>query len=179
QWRGYAENGGGVSIEFEPSFFQHFSGPDALHGLMRLWKVTYNQMQQQDIIRTCLGYPWPGTEDEQIRYTVDAIQFFIPTFKNPAFMEENERRLIFTPRQSIPVKPRFRTRRGVLLPYFSLQELASPTGARNPVYPLQVKNNTVGPSHNGLLNVDSMNFLLKSNSYAGVEAKLSPIPYRG
>ena len=56
QWRGYAENGGGVSLEFDPHGFTTVTGPDSAHGLMRLWKVFYDRGQQQKIIRDCVEY---------------------------------------------------------------------------------------------------------------------------
>jgi hypothetical protein len=65
------------------------------------------------------------------RKAADAIQFFIPTFKNPAFHEENEWRLIFTPSPggadiALP-KVKFRVGRSMLVPYYSLQDIrASP-----------------------------------------------------
>src|SRR4051812_3334035 len=41
QWRGYAENGAGVTLEIEPAQFSYITGPDCPKdiGLMRFWKV--------------------------------------------------------------------------------------------------------------------------------------------
>ena len=45
QWRSYAANGTGVSLEFNWDKFSWFTGPDSPHGgLMRLWKVFYDQI---------------------------------------------------------------------------------------------------------------------------------------
>ena len=132
QWRGYAENGGGISIEFDPDGFTAFTGPDSLHGLMRLWKVFYDCEQQRKIGRASSLSALDQGDDEKIPFIVDALQFFIPTFKNADFRDEQERRLIFTPHPTAVPKPKFRTRRGLLVPYFSLQELSNPTGVRDP-----------------------------------------------
>ena len=114
---GYADDGGGVGIEFDPQGFRYFTGPDGPpFGLMRLWKVFYHKAKQREIILQSIQYPsWPyANEEERIQLIVDALQFFVPTFKNDGFYEEQERRLIFTPSTGIATKPRFRTRRGLL-----------------------------------------------------------------
>ncbi len=54
----------------------------------------------------------------------DAIQFFIPTFKNPDFEEEAEWRLDFTPNPLCLIKRRFRVRDPMLVPYYRLRDLA-------------------------------------------------------
>lgn len=181
QWRGYAENGGGISIEFDPDGFTAFTGPDSLHGLMRLWKVFYDCEQQRKIVRACIDYPhWPAQgDDEKIPFIVDALQFFIPTFKNSDFRYEQERRLIFTPHPTAVPKPKFRTRRGLLVPYFSLQELSNPTGLRDPYFRLPIRSILVGPSPHRALNVQSTRLMLDTNECSHVPALASPTPYRG
>ena len=80
------------------------------------------------IIRAALDFYWPTDPASSVRHAVDAIRFFVPTFKNPDFLEENERRLIFTPHPGAGPQPRFRTRRGLLVPYYSLKELSHAFG---------------------------------------------------
>lgn len=180
QWRGYAENGGGIGIEFDHQGFTPFSGPDSLHGLMRLWKVFYDPVQQEKIVRNCIDYPnWPqASEAGRIRYIVDALQFFMPTFKNADFREEQERRLIFTPIPGAPIRPKLRSRRGLLVPYYSLRELAGvPAGAAG--FRLPIKSVLIGPGPHRALNVESARMLLDNNGYAGVAVDASTTPYRG
>jgi Protein of unknown function (DUF2971) len=175
QWRGYAENGGGISIEFDPVGFTAFTGPDSPHGLMRLWKVFYKPDQQRKIIRDCIHYPWPAlNDDDRIRFIVNALQFFIPTFKNSDFGEEQERRLIFTPYPSATPKHKFRLRRGLLVPYFSLQELSQQAG-----FYLPIKSIMIGPSQQRTLNVESTRLMLDANGYSHVPVLASTTPYRG
>jgi hypothetical protein len=184
QWRGYAENGGGVSIEFDPAGFQQFTGPDSAHGLMRLWRVFYDPAQQRKIIRACIDYPyWPSTDEAVCQgFIVDALRFFLPTFKNADFREEQERRLIFSPRADAGPRPRFRQRGGLLLPYYSLREL----GPQPPMLPgsgappsLMVRHVLIGPGRHKVLNADSMRLLLDCHGRGGVTVQVSSTPYRG
>ena len=180
QWRGYAENGGGISLEFDPSGFTEIAGPGCSHGLMRLWKVFYEQKQQQKIIRDCIEYPfWPeGTDDDRIRFIADALQFFMPTFKNSDFSEEQERRLIFSPNPATAPKLRFRTRRGLLVPYFSLRDLAK-AGVAGSVFKLPIKEVMIGPSPYRALNVESAKMILAKHEHLEVPVRACTTPYRG
>ena len=98
------------------------------------------------------------------------IEFFIPTFKNADFTEEDECRLIFSPPPNCPVKPSFRIARGMLVPYYSLKALS---GNRQ----LPITGVTVG-SPNRAMNVESVRMMLAANRYAGVVVEASPTPYR-
>ena len=186
QWRSYGANGVGVSIAFEPMEFIHITGPDLPLGLMRLWKVFYEQAQQRQIVNSAIEYVWNGglpneNADQLARRAVDAIQFFIPTFKNADFREEKERRLIFTPDPSCPVKPRYRVGRGMLIPYYSVRDLAEAAdgGGSSSPWRLPIRSITVGPSAQKKLNVESTTMLLRQNDYTGAEVAASATPYRG
>lgn len=187
QWRGYAENGGGISIEFDPEGFTAVAGPDCPHGLMRLWKVFYEPQQQRKIVRDCIDYPyWPVQDEaERMSFVVDALQFFMPTFKNADFREEQERRLIFTPHPADPqpgrepVRPRFRTRGGLLVPFFSLRELSPYQPADTPDFRLPVRGLTVGPGPHRSLNVASARMLLAESGHPEAVVRASTTPYRG
>jgi hypothetical protein len=174
QWRGYAGNGNGVSIRMQPSRFDMVTGPDSPHnGLMRLWKTFYDQTTQEEILRLAIRSPFsaPGDIDHRAARAADAIEFFIPTFKNADFREEDECRLIFSPPEHCPVQPAFRVRGSVLVPYYSLKELC---GGR----PLPVTGVTIGPSTNRVMNVESVRMMLAKFGYAGVTVDASPTPYR-
>lgn len=186
QWRSYGANGTGVSIAFDPMEFIQITGADMPLGLMRLWKVFYDRKQQSRIVQRAIEFTWEGrspyeTADQLARRAADAIQFFIPTFKNPDFREEKERRLIFTPDPSCPVRPRYRVARGMLIPYYSVRDLAEVAGRGGPgaPWPLPIRSLMVGPSAQKELNVESATMLLRQNGYGGVEIKASATPYRG
>jgi hypothetical protein len=119
-----------------------------------------------------------GVAEHLIRFVVDALQFFMPTFKNGDFREEQERRLIFTPYPGALPKPKFRTRRGLLVPYFSLQELSQPVGGE-PAFKLPIKGVLIGPGLHRALNVESAKMMLAKHEYPDVVVKASTTPYRG
>jgi hypothetical protein len=174
QWRGYAGNGNGASIRMQPSRFDMVTGPDSPHnGLMRLWKTFYDEAEQEYILTRAIQSPFSssGDIDRRAARAADAIEFFIPTFKNADFSEENECRLIFSPPDHCPVQPRFRVRGAMLVPYYSLKELC---GGR----PLPVTGVTIGPSTNKVMNVESVRMMLAGFGYAGVKVEASPTPYR-
>jgi hypothetical protein len=180
QWRGYGANGTGVSIRFDPAAFAYITGPDSPHGgLMRLWKVFYDTEKQKQIVKEAINYAFNDQSqavDEKPRQAADAIQFFIPTFKNDGFSEEKECRLIFTPPPDCYVQPQLRVARGMLIPYYSMRKL---TGDLPNANPLPITGVRVGPSANKRLNVESAQMLLAHEGYMDVNVDSSTTPYRG
>ncbi|MCC6860052.1 MAG: DUF2971 domain-containing protein [Bryobacterales bacterium] len=183
QWRAYAANATGVSLEFEPAGFAYTTGPDCppAMGLMRFWKVFYPPETQRKIIRSAIDYYprfEPGSEPaDWARWTAEAIRFFIPTFKNSDFQEEKEWRLIFTPAAGSPAQPSYRVARGMLAPYYSLSELARQLGRAGQKLPLTAVR--IGPGPNKRLNAASVRMLLDRHGYDHVRVDQSETPYRG
>ncbi|HEY3570853.1 MAG TPA: DUF2971 domain-containing protein [Thermoanaerobaculia bacterium] len=187
QWRGYSANGTGVAIGLDPQGFGYITGPDSPScGLVRLWRVFYEESQQRNIVRQAVEFAFidpllqAKPVEERAQRAADAIQFFIPTFKNKDFEDEKEIRLIFTPYpQSVPqpkpVRPKFRVARGFLIPYYSLKELS-----QNPQTPprLPITGVCVGPSVNKRSNVESARMLLAKAGYPD-NVTSSDTPYRG
>lgn len=182
QWRGYGANGSGVCIKFDKQKFSHLTGADCLGGILRLWKVFYALRQQQGIIDKAIDYGWASggiDNEERAKRAAEAIQFFIPTFKNPDFAEEEEWRLIFTPDPTLPVKPAFRTGRNMLIPYYGLQSLGWGDA------PLPITGVCVGPGVHKEINAQSVQMLLEKREYngmrgyPGVRVEVSKTPYRG
>jgi hypothetical protein len=103
------------------------------------------------------------------------LRFFIPTFKNEKFDEESEWRLIFTPDRSRPFRPKFRTARGLLVPYFELTELAGSAG----VDVIDIKSVRIGPGPFQDVNARSARMLLDSYGFESAPVTLSEIPFRG
>jgi hypothetical protein len=182
QWRGYGANGIGASLGFDPARFSFITGPDSPSGgLVRLWKVFYDENTQRGIVSTAIDHhrDKPGLMVQQrAQQAADAIEFFIPTFKNHAFKEEEEIRLIFTPLSLWTTRPRFRVARGMLVPYYRLTDLTQPAGVSSPPHPLPVTGVCVGPSANKTLNVESVQMLLEKNGYTGITPTSSKAPYR-
>ena len=176
QWRGYGANGVGVSVEIQPQVFEHLTGPDCPYGLMRLWKVFYEEKRQRSIIEKAIEFAWMSTHlppEKRAQNAADAIQFFIPTFKNTDFAGEEEWRLIFTPAPMSPVKPEFRIGRNLLVPYYRLQALG--WGA----VPLPITGVCIGPGVHRFINAESVRMLLDQNGYSNVPIRVSQTPYRG
>jgi len=183
QWRAYGANATGVTLEFEPGGFNYITGPDCppTMGLMRFWKVFYPSATQERIVRNAVNY-YPGiypgaTPAEWARWTAEAVRFFIPTFKNKDFEEEREWRLIFTPALGSPAKPSYRVARGMLIPYYGLNQIATQLGAASQRLPLTSVR--IGPNPNKRLNAASVRMLLNRHGYDHVRVELSETPYRG
>ena len=177
QWRGYGANGAGVSIELNHSEFEFLTGPDCSHGLLRLWKVFYDEKQQREIIAKSLQFAWSVqsglSSEKRAQNAADAIQFFIPTFKNHDFEAENEWRLIFTPNPHATVRPKFRVARNMLVPYYTLQILGW-----DPTHLLPITGLCIGPSTFKALNAQSAQSLLKHANHTNVPVRVSKTPYR-
>jgi hypothetical protein len=180
QWRGYGANGSGVSMGIDPQEFEWLTGPDSPPGgLLRVWKVFYEEDRQRAIIKELLqcGLGQPGTPEERAENTAAAIQFFVPTFKNASFHAEEECRMIFTPAAVFQLRPQFRIRGGMLVPYYSLKDLRS----LRPDAPgeLPLRRIRLGPSVNKILNKGSAEMMLKAFGYGAVPVDCSNIPFRG
>lgn len=182
QWRSYGANGTGVSVQVDPNGFSHLTGPDCPSGLLRFWRVFYAAEKQDDIVQKAIDYFAPTSQyqpagqspDECARRAAEAIRFFIPTFKNSDFSEEKEWRLIFTPSSATTVNLRFRVSRNMLVPYYSLKELAGTHGV--PLLPIMSLR--IGPSVHKQLNVESAGLLLAQSGYTNVPVLASDTPYR-
>jgi hypothetical protein len=177
QWRGYGANGSGVCLQFDPPAFAQIAGPDSpVGGIMRLWKVFYDLAQQSAIVKSVIdfGFIGAGSVTDRAKRTAEAIEFFVPTFKNGDFAEENEWRLIFTPPAECAVVPRLRVNRGMLVPYFSLKDLSAPTP-----FTLPITGVCIGPSAHRELNVASARVLLANAGRDPNMVIASQTPYRG
>lgn len=177
QWRGYGANGTGVSLQFDPAGFSYITGSDSPpDGLMRLWQVFYPEPTQKGIVKQAIDFAFSlagKSLDERTHQAAYAIQFFIPTFKNDGFQEEQECRLIFTPSPTFSVPPKFRVTRGMLIPYLSLKQLSNSTA------PLPLTGVRVGPSANQELNVESARMVLSQIGRAATPIDVSKISFRG
>jgi hypothetical protein len=185
QWRGYAANGGGVAIEIDPANFRPLAGADCPIGLMRFWKVYYQDAEKQQKVEDVLSF-WatqPGPPAMRAESAAATLKFFVPTFKNPRFAEENEWRLIFTPGPNCKGPPKFRAARGLIVPYFELAELVKgyvslqPNVADPPI--IGIKSVRVGPGPFQDVNARSARMLLDSYGFTQAKVSLSDIPFRG
>jgi DUF2971 family protein len=183
QWRSYGANGTGVSLALATGAFQYIAGPDMPledFGLVYLWRVFYNVQKQEQIVDDCLRYAWEygqGSLDDKAGLATAAIRFFVPTFKNGAFAEEQEARLVFVPAPACQVPLRFRVARGMLVPYYSLREIVSKAGQAHWRLPLQSLR--IGPSVNKNMNEQSARLVLNQSGFETAPVGVSTTPYRG
>lgn len=180
QWRGYGASGSGVSVCIDPKEFRSLTGPDSPPGgLLRIWKVFYEEDRQRRIIRDLLkcGLVQTGTLEKRAGDTAAAIQFFVPTFKNQSFDGEEECRMIFTPASGFQLSPKFRVRSGMLVPYFSLKDLSSLLSHAPGQLP--IRSVRLGPSVHKVLNKGSAEMMLKASAYCATSVDCSAIPFRG
>jgi hypothetical protein len=181
QWRGYGASGMGVSVGIDPAGFASLTGSDSPPGgLLRVWRVFYDENQQRNLTSLLLncGMNLSGTSEDRAESTAAAIQFFVPTFKNKNFAGEQECRMIFTPGAGFNLSPRFRTGRGMIIPYFSLKDLRN-TLIQSVSELLPIRTVLLGPSGNKVLNKGSAEMMLKAHNYANVSVDFSLIPFRG
>lgn len=180
QWREYGANGTGASIWLNSSDFADVTGPDSpfklLGGLMRLWKVNYDPQRQRSIVRRAVDFAFENlgqlTIQDRAQRAADAIEFFVPTFKNKDFEAEEECRLIFSPPRPCPVPLSFRVARGMLVPYYTLKELT-----KEPQWRLPITGLRIGPTAHKGPNQESVKLLLQRTGYP-VPVELSDTPYR-
>jgi hypothetical protein len=109
------------------------------------------------------------------------LQFFVPTFKNPTFEAEAEWRLIFSPGPQCPVLPKFRTARGLFMPYLEFSEVTNtfPNPKQATAGWLVIKSVCIGPGPYKDVNALSADRLLRSYRITGAKVNRSKIPYRG
>jgi hypothetical protein len=119
QWRGYADNGSGISIGFNVDFLHRLEGIETIGG--KLDQIVYDQAQQEDGLRPMLdsmkkyiaegamrsavgSLLIPVTDEEQKKIRAASARLWtasilglplLYTYKNPAFSEEKEWRLIY------------------------------------------------------------------------------------
>lgn len=106
QWRAYADDGYGVSIGFNRSYFDFYPhGPLLSYNKEHttgLYDVIYDGQTQDATIKEIVGYLINANNNENDKYKLfihlsHILKKLSYTYKNPAFHEENETRIIHTP----------------------------------------------------------------------------------
>ena len=195
QWRAYGQ-AGGYSIGFEVDRTWEtmaFKSPSTFWDL-RLAKVIYNDRIQRAQINSSLrrvfeplrdnlpGADLAGPERrrlliEMILFTQELLLDDIVTFKNPAFREESERRLIARPTlirtteaepsQEMVSSFKFRASRGSLIPYLELL----PRDMKIPLRSIRY-----GPSLDGSRVENPLRMLLAASGFTNVQITGSELP---
>ncbi|HID8742466.1 TPA: DUF2971 domain-containing protein [Enterobacter mori] len=106
QWRAYADDGYGVSIGFNRSYFDFYTHGPLLsfnkEHTTGLYDVIYDSETQDGLIKGIVEHLSKVNNDENDKtmlfvHLTEILKKFSYTFKNSAFHEENETRIIHTP----------------------------------------------------------------------------------
>ncbi len=103
--------------------------------------------------------------------------FINPPFKNKAFEDEQEARLLFRPAPNCSLPPDFRVGRGMLVPYYSLKKLAAAV-RDDPCRP-PISSVWIGPNPNREINREGVRLMLETAGYLDASVFVSEPPYRG
>jgi len=191
QWRGYGAQGGGYALGFEAKNFGDREMAMPLKPILR--RVIYDPKLQKRLVRTwhqavCdLEVTLPKERSKFSRrreMLVGTFRLLVPQFllcfKNPAYAEEQEWRLIQYGRiaEREIIKPAFRTSGGRILPYATL-DLTQAEGKYKGKLPLKIVR--FGPTLDAGGTGRSLRLLLNSEGYADELVKIdgSGIPFGG
>lgn len=196
QWRGYADDGKGLSIGFRSEYFRALSAIRSARNepSFSLTKLVYDEDQQMEAAKQHMQQLRPLIDqgacksrsgglmsfydhdpkkqekiDEDFRSTIFSAMFRIFEFKSPAFKEEREWRLIRLAARSTIDSPRqFRACGPRIIPYneVELEQLS--------VEPVACV--TLGPKHDTPVHVVTQ--LLESNGFSGATVQRSSASYR-
>ncbi|MFC9836487.1 DUF2971 domain-containing protein [Rhodococcus sp. NPDC127530] len=182
QWRGYGANGGGYSIEFRTAALTALNipwgraGDDAVGyiGESSLHKVIYG-LDDDLLEETAESIIDPGRYSSAMTTAVTALA----RFKNPAFEEEDEWRLIFgSGTYYMPCMYRTSVA-GAVVPYVQLHRFHWDQPLDPFAVPSAIKSVTVGPGPDQGMRRESVLQLLRQRQFTDVTVRCSETPYRG
>jgi len=176
QWRNYGGAGAGYSIGFNACSLSHLRCTDSQHQF--LFKVCYGRDRQKELLRNLVNTFLSRIKDESAAelklfssFLLARLQYYLVSFKNSAFKEQGEWRLVYT----IPVPTdqknlEFRAASGLIVPYYVLK----PAG--KDLLPIECVYQ--GPRALPEITEQALKYLLWKAGYDGVEVKDSGIPLR-
>jgi len=180
QWRGYGDSGGGYALGFRPAFFfgRKSSERPPLRSLLR---VLYDRQQQEDLVA---GWGEAVASGHASASDPHFWRFFseaIISFKDPAYAEEGEWRLVqfgraWSARKMWLHPVQFRERKGQIVPYADL-DLSPSTGAYAGKLPIAeiVHGPTQDPERSG----KALRLLVEQCGYAvdQISLRRSAVPF--
>ena len=186
QWREYGDRGAGFSIEFDYEGLSSLANLSMGAGVL---DVTYHPELQREIIpETCKNFadifgrwehlgplvfelPASGSKgncEEHCRcHLISLLLTVCAAFKDPAFLGEDEARLVRLGNGMLP--PKFRTGRFGITPYI---EITAPSQK------LPIKKIWQGPTSDRSFAESRLKALLKERGYRDLEFEVSKIPLR-
>jgi Protein of unknown function (DUF2971) len=168
QWRGYGDAGGGYALGFEPRFL--FGRPKAERPPLRLLlRVIYNREHQERLVagwgRAVIAGAVSDKDPHFWRFFSEALA----SFKNPAYAEEGEWRLVqfgraWFGRETTPwlYPVQFRERRGEVVPYADINlSQSKPYPGRLPISEI-----VYGPTLDPERSEKAIRLLMEGSGYA-------------
>lgn len=185
QWRGYAGSIGGVSIGFDSSKLatnasllrklvykdsdQAFLANYILDKTVSLVRRDYGNSSVDELDRNKI-LPLVST------FLSDYLNILVECFKNPAFSEEQEWRLVFPLARHLHLSGvKFRKSSDRIIPYIEFSRKNS-SGTAEPSLP--IVSLTIGPNNSPALNEKSLHLILEKYGYEHVEVRLSKTQLR-
>jgi hypothetical protein len=191
QWRGYGEDVGvcirvgGFLKSTDPSEIRPmFFGPDQLpfnvkyvgrSKIVTLLSVIRRFSEEYACDRQVMANWWPDDhDDEYAKHLVAELEYHVVNFKNSAFSEEKEVRLVIPHSHADKYNGglQFRMSKFGLIPYLCTGDRIGIKGI------LPIKEVIIGPSQNKELVGESVASFMKHRGYKDVEVTLSQVPYR-
>ncbi|WP_169926783.1 DUF2971 domain-containing protein [Massilia putida] len=196
QWRAYARNGTGISIEFDlarTTHYPHFGLPPQYFTMkvvyddeVKIWILlsvisTYRQGFLFDLARhpnECKDYI-----DDYIRSLAFRLSSLFVNFKHSSFRSEQEVRLVDASRKfDFYNGKRYRASNGIIVPYVCTYDtkLKNDNGEPMELDNLPVRKVMVGPAAHQKAMISSIKNFLEDFGYGGaIPVAKSCIPYRG
>lgn len=196
QWRGYGDDGAGVSIGFNMEYFdlerfipfRNSSLKDNL-GIYQIEYETEDALAHQskqitEVIEEITSKNYTTEEDRQKDIIMDAclLRQYAKSIKNVAFIEEKEWRIAHSPHlgfkndgtldlvmEGATSEMKFRTSKNQIVPYFEYS-----FSEKKDVLP--ITKVTLGPKHP--FNHDNLSYLLAKHGYATANRAASKATYR-
>lgn len=181
QWRAYCPESGGYSIGFSSRRLRRLADRQGFKLLRCIYEKDHQRMAIDNLIRETVGtYQEARAEGAPVSselwrsHKVEFLSAFselAAAFKDPAFKEEREFRLVSGPFAKTRGKVRYREGPSTPIPYieFDLRE-----EERNR---LPITRTWIGPTPNEKLAIRAVGALMNRYSL-GTEVRLSEIPYR-
>jgi hypothetical protein len=185
QWRGYAGTTNGYAIGFSTEYLLR-ERPKEFH----LRRVIYDQREQRSIVKTIfkevqkeynqilskantLSLEKNSIDSDFSKMLQNTLRECICSFKNPAFKEENEYRIVYyVSSNKHPDVVNFRISGGMLIPYIPIGWRSSESKVPS------ITSITIGPNREAELSKKSLNLLLEKYNLEYVDVRESKIPFR-
>jgi hypothetical protein len=178
QWRGYCPQTGGICIEFDYDKLQSILAEGCLSKeICYLSKCKYDPNEKMELLLEPIDSMLHKLESRNNDDILERFEFYLflcvkgfsSILKHEAFKDEKEHRIVYECRGEEIIK--YREGNSMIVPYIEI----SPVDDNDK---LPISKIIVGPTPHSELSRKSVESLLKSKKYEGVDVEISKIPYR-